>query len=161
LIEAQAGPGAESAARAKKSLLEENTMKVPLIAALVLAVGVLGYLENSAAQQVLAKEQAAGTVVIEAVRLQGASVSGELHNRLSRPVRDVELLIRHVWMWKNEFRPGTDDPGTAVVYTLQKEIPPGGKAPFSHEISTPLPDRPDGLFETVVSVAGFTEIIPQ
>jgi hypothetical protein len=73
----------------------------------------------------------------------------------------VELLIRHVWLWNNEFRPGSNDPGMATLYTLEKEIPPGGKAPFSYAFSAPLAARPDGAFETVVSVAGFAEVIPQ
>ncbi|MBI2365063.1 MAG: hypothetical protein HYV01_08680, partial [Deltaproteobacteria bacterium] len=76
-------------------------------------------------------------------------------------LRDVELLVRHVWHWKNEFRPGNDNPGMASYYTMAEEITPGGSVPFTYMQLSPLPSRADGQFETMVSVAGFTEVIPQ
>lgn len=128
---------------------------------IALTVSVLGYPKNSVSQQVLSKEQRTKTVVIENLKVQRDGVSGELRNRSSHRVRDVELLIRHVWLWNNEFRPGAKDPGMAVYHTLDKEIQPGGSVPFTHKFAAPLPERADGVFETVVSVGGFAEIIPQ
>jgi len=86
------------------------------------------------------------------------SVTGEIVNNLPHEVRDVQLLIRHVWHWNNEFRPGTDNPGTAAYYTVEKTIPPRGKVPFTYKTDG-LPKRADGHFETMVSVAGYAEVI--
>lgn len=97
--------------------------------------------------------------VVQSVTVKDGVVSGEVLNKSSRLLRDVQLLIRYVWLWKDEMRPGKDDPGMAVYYTLEKEIPPGGKAPFTYRPASALPSRPDGYFEVSVSVAGFTEII--
>ena len=75
-------------------------------------------------------------------------------------MRDVQLLIRYVWLWKNEFHPGEDDPGLSVYHTVEGELPPGKSKPITYQPSPPLPARADGYFEAIVSVAGFTEIIP-
>lgn len=100
-------------------------------------------------------------VAVRNVISQNGEVSGEIVNYSPRTLRDVELLIRHVWHWKNEFRPADDNPGMASYYTVVKEIPPGGSVPFTYTQLSPLPSRADGQFETMVSVAGFTEVIPQ
>ena len=100
-------------------------------------------------------------VAVRNVISQNGEVSGEIVNYSPRTLRDVELLVRHVWHWKNEFRPGNDNPGMASYYTMAEEIPPGGSVPFTYMQLSPLPSRADGQFETMVSVAGFTEVIPQ
>jgi hypothetical protein len=70
-------------------------------------------------------------------------------------------LIRYEWLWKNEFHPGKDDPGSSVYYNVPGEIPPGGTARFQYTPNPPLPKRTDGSFQISASVAGFTEVIPQ
>ena len=100
-------------------------------------------------------------VAVRNVIFQNGEVSGEIVNYSPRTLRDVELLVRHVWHWKNEFRPGNDNPGMASYHTVVEEIPPGGSVPFTSMQLSPLPSRADGQFETLVSVAGFTEVIPQ
>ncbi len=107
----------------------------------------------------LSVDKAAEIVAVRNVTIKDGAVSGELVNNSRRPLRDVQLLIRYTWHWKNEFRPKDDSPGEAVFYTVEKEIPAGGTAAFTYRPSSPLPSRPDGQFETTVSVAGFTEII--
>jgi len=104
-------------------------------------------------------EKAAEVVVLRNVAIKDGKISGELVNQTKHAVRDVQLLIRHLWQWKNEFRPGTDEVGRAVYHTVEKEIAPGGSAPFSYEPSPPLPSGPGGFYQTTVSIAGFTEII--
>jgi len=108
-----------------------------------------------------AAEQAAQSVAVRNVTSQHGVVSGEIVNYSPRTLHDVELLVRHVWHWKDEFRPGNDNPGTASYYTVVEEIPPGGSVPFTYRQLSPLASRADGQFETMVSVAGFTEVIPQ
>lgn len=123
---------------------------------LVMVVGIQPELAVSAT--LLDADMAAQVVVARNVTVKEGEVSGELLNKSPRLIRDVQLLVRHTWHWKNEFRPGKDDPGMAVYYTVEKEIPSGGTMPFTYRPSSPLPSRPDGYFETIVSVAGFTEI---
>ncbi len=87
-------------------------------------------------------------------------VSGELLNLSSHQIRDVELLIRQIWHWNNEFRPGANPPGAAVYLMVTTELASGATERFSYKLS-PLPARSDGYFETVVTVAGFIEIKQQ
>lgn len=125
-----------------------------------LSAFLLIYAELATSATVGSAEKTAQIIVVRNVMVKDGAVSGELHNRSSRPLRDVELLIRYIWQWKNELKPGEDALGRAVYYTLEKEIPPGGAVSFTYHPSPRLPSRPDGYFETEVSIAGFTEIIP-
>jgi hypothetical protein len=115
----------------------------------------------TAADIVGSVEQATQSVAVRNVTSENGVVSGEIVNHSPRTLHDVELLVRHVWHWKNEFRPGDDNPGMASYYPVVKEISPGGSVPFTYRLLSPLPSRADGQFETMVSVAGFTEVIPQ
>lgn len=107
----------------------------------------------------LSADKATQVVVLRNVTVKNGAVSGEVVNQSSRPLRDVQLLIRYSWRWKNEFKPGSDDPGISVDYTVEKEIPPGGTIPFTYKPASILPSRADGYFETTVSVSAFTEVI--
>ena len=112
-------------------------------------------------QSVRARDETARIVTIEKITVADSVVSGEVFNRSSNNVRDVQLLIRYTWLWDNETKPGTDDPGTSTYYTLPKEIAPGARLPFSFKPSPPLPQVTGGHFETSVAIAGFTEVIQQ
>src|SRR3990172_4939890 len=70
----------------------------------------------------------------------------------------VSGAIRHIWHWNNEFRPGENPPGSANYFTVSAELASGGSERFTYQLPSPLPARSDGHFETVVTVAGFTEI---
>jgi len=124
---------------------------------LTIMIGVAPVVSHSAT--LLMADQAGQVVVVRNVAVKDGAVSGELVNKSARTLRDVQLLIRYSWRWKNEFKPGSDEFGTAVYHTVEKEIPPGGTASFSYRPASPLPSRPDGHYETTVSVAGFAEII--
>jgi hypothetical protein len=77
--------------------------------------------QNSAlAQSIRSHDEAARVVIVDKVLTKDGNVSGEIHNRSSRTLRDVELLIRHTWFWNNEFKPGKDDPGGSVYYTVPR-----------------------------------------
>lgn len=130
---------------------------VPLfVCGVVLATGLP--LKDGTAATLLSREKASEIVTLRGVVIKNGDVSGELVNQSRYPVRDVDLLIRHTWLWKKEFQPGQDDPGTAVYYTVQQTIPPGQSARFTYKPSSPLPSRGDGSYETTVSIAGFTQV---
>ncbi len=106
----------------------------------------------------ISPEQAAQRLAVSNVSVKDGVVSGDLVNNSSRAVRGVELQIRFVWHWRNEFRPGKDAPGIVEYTTFNKDVAPGETVPFTHTVSSSLPSRDDGYFEPKVSVAGFTEL---
>jgi hypothetical protein len=85
-------------------------------------------------------------------------VSGELVNHSKQTLREVRLQILYSWRWKDEHRPGKDDPGRATYYVLDKEIPPGQIVRFNYKPSPPLASRDDGQFDISVKVAGFAQV---
>ena len=112
-------------------------------------------------QTVKTREDAGRILSVEKLTVKEGVVSGEVFNRSSRLLRDVQLFIRYTWLWDDEMKPGKADPGTSTYYTLQKELPAGERLPFTYNPSPPLPKVSGGHFETTVSIAGFTEVIPQ
>ncbi len=117
----------------------------------------------SFSQTVFSQQQADSVLRIENVAVQpDGSISGEIRNNSKNTVRDVQLFIRHTFLWKNEFHPGKESPSVASYPTISGEIAPGKSLPFKFTPSPPLPKRTDGRFERPsVSVAGFTQVIPQ
>jgi len=107
---------------------------------------------------VLSVSEAPHAPAVLNVEMRDNVMTGEIVNHSFHRVRDVELLIRHIWHWNNEFRPGANPPGAADYYTVSAELPSGGSERFTYRLPSPLPVRADGYFETVVTVAGFTEI---
>ena len=99
-------------------------------------------------------------VIAQNVSLKEDAVSGTVVNRSSRALSEVRLQISYVWMWNDEYHPGSDAPGRTEYYTLSAQIPPGGSAPFTYRPSAPLPARTDGRFIPSVSVVGVTEVVP-
>lgn len=90
---------------------------------------------------------------------EGRTVSGVVANTSPAPLRDVRLLLRCNWLWKNEFHPGNAGPGTAAYLTIPTEIPPGEAARFEMPACSGG-SRGDGRFEPSVEVVGFTEVLP-
>jgi hypothetical protein len=117
----------------------------------------------SFSQTVLSQQQAGSVLSIEKVAAQpDGTVTGEIRNNSKNTVRDVQLFIRHTFLWKDEFHPGTESPSAAFYPTISGDIAPGGSLPFKFTPTPPLPKRTDGRFEAPsVSIAGFTQIIPQ
>jgi hypothetical protein len=110
-------------------------------------------------QNVRAREEIAQILPIENLTVSpDDAASGEVVNRSRSIMRDVQILIRHEWLWANEFKPGKDDPSRATYVTLPQEIPPGGRLPFSYKPSPPLPKAAGGRFITSVAIAGLTEV---
>jgi hypothetical protein len=114
---------------------------------------------TSAPAAVVPPSEAAQTIVINDLTFHEDSVSGTIVNKSSATVRDVALLLRQVWQWKNERHPGTDSPGRTVPFTFRADIAPNASAPFTFQ-TPPLPQRSDGRFVTTMDVTGFTEVGP-
>ena len=88
-------------------------------------------------------------------------ISGKIANRTGYLIRDVKLMIDYAWIWRNDFKPGEDNPGRTVYNTVQGDIPPHGESTFTYEASPQLPSRDDGHFQPAVKVVGYTQIVPQ
>jgi hypothetical protein len=108
--------------------------------------------------RVVPPDQVARHIVVQDVQSTPDVVTGTVVNATPQPVRDVRLLVRDDWLWRNERHPGTDNPGRAATVTLREEIPPGSRVRFTYRRDTPLPARGDGRFETDVDVLGFTAL---
>jgi hypothetical protein len=117
--------------------------------------------ERALAQDVRTREEAARILEIENTTVTDSAVSGDVVNRSRNTVRDVQLLIRHIWLWDRETKPGINDPSTSVYYKLEKDIPPGSRVPFTYQPATPLPKMAGGHFVTTVAIGGFAELILQ
>lgn len=86
------------------------------------------------------------------------TVTATLVNNSNTIMRDVKLLVRYAWVWKNERHPGEDGPGRSLYVPVSGDIAAGASVPFSYTPSPPLPSRTDGNFVTTVSVQGFTQV---
>lgn len=118
----------------------------------------------SATQRALAvstREEAARIFEIENATITDSAVSGDVVNRSRNTVRDVQLLIRHIWLWDRETKPGTNNSSTSAYYKLEKDIPPGSRVPFTYQPAIPLPKMAGGHFVTTVAIGGFAELILQ
>ncbi len=113
---------------------------------------------TTGAAQTIADDRASQPVVVRDVVVRDGAVSGLLTNTSPRLVRDIRLLIRHRWLWRNEKTPGTDNPGRAEYHTVRENIPPEVSVKFSYRPNRPLPVRDDGYFQTSVEVVGFAEV---
>src|SRR5690242_3810769 len=103
-------------------------------------------------------EQVARAVVVRDVQLRDGTVSGVIVSTSPRPLRDVKVMIRHSWLWKNERHPGGDKPGRAEQVIVPGEVPPSGSLPFTFALKAPLPQRTDGTFVTSAEITAFTEV---
>jgi hypothetical protein len=131
-----------------------SSLVVAIIAALTLAI-----LPTTAKPATLiAPDQAAQIVTVRNVTEKDGEVAGELVNNSKQTLRDIQLQILYSWRWKDEFHPGTDDPGRAVYLTIEKEIPPSQSARFEYKPSPPLPARKDGYSDISVKVVGFSQV---
>jgi len=106
----------------------------------------------------------AGAQSSDALRLQNleigadGSVRGTLVSQSSNVIRDVKLLVNHVWHWKDEKHPGDDSPGRSTYYHITGDVPALGTLPFSYTPSPPLLQRDDGTFVTTVDISTYTEV---
>jgi hypothetical protein len=139
-------------------------IRAPMVLAFLLLGFIASFWANPTfAQTVLTQQQAGSVLAIERVAAQpDGTVTGEIRNNSKNTVRDVQLFIRNTFLWKDEYHPGKESPSAAFYPTISGEIAPGKSLPFKFTPNPPLPKRMDGRFEAPsVSIAGFTQIIPQ
>lgn len=113
------------------------------------------------AQMVRSAEEIARILAVERLSVKEGVVQGEVRNKSDHAVREVQLFIRYTWLWEDERHPGKTDPGTSTYHTLKETIEPRSTLSFTYKPSPPLPKIPGGHFDTSVTIAGFSEIIPQ
>ncbi len=140
-----------------------NLRTAAVLPALLVAGLLLPRISSSAdlvvsSAEIVPNESLSRSITVRDVTVHGGDVSGVVVNASRTTVRDVELLIRHQWLWDDEFRPGTDDPSRASYVTLPVQLAPGEQAEFTYKAKSPLPERPDGRFQTSVAVAGLVEV---
>jgi hypothetical protein len=135
-----------------------NKLCFSLVVALIVALTVTTLPTTANAATLLAQEQAAQIATVRNVMEKTGEISGEVVNNSKQTLRDIQLQILYSWRWKNEFHPGTDDPGQAVYTTVNKEIPPGQSMRFDYRPSPPLPARNDGYFDISVKIVGFEQV---
>jgi hypothetical protein len=112
------------------------------------------------AAEVKISDQPPQEISVRNVSVKDGAVSGEVVNSSSRTLRDVQLLIRFTWLWKNEMKPKEDTRSDAVFQTVEGDIPAGGSKPFTYRPSSPMTSQADGRYEATVKIAGFTQLIP-
>ena len=110
-------------------------------------------------ERVVPESRLAADVELRDVRTAGDTVSGSVVNRSPNPVRDVRLVVSHVWVWDNEFHPGNDDYSRADYYVVPDEIPPGANVPFTIRPSNPLTEEHGGRYLTNVAVSSVVELV--
>lgn len=96
------------------------------------------------------------TAEVEEVAIRDGKLYGKVVNKSDHPIKDVKLLIRHVWIWNDEYDPGRDIYSTSTYLPLAGVIEPGQSKPFVYAPS--LPEIPGGHFETKVIVGEFRTV---
>jgi hypothetical protein len=135
-----------------------NRLCSSLVVAIIATLALTTLPPTAKPATLMAPEQATQIVTVRNVTEKNGEVRGELVNNSRQTLRDIELQILYSWRWKNEFHPGTDDPGRAVYFTINKELPPGQSGQFEYRPSPPLAARNDGYFDVSVKVVGFAQI---
>jgi hypothetical protein len=133
------------------------SMRIMFPSALMLVV--LSWIGVATGDKALQKEAANHVVEIRNLQVKDNVISGEVINKSPHPIRDLELLVQYHWLWADEFKPGVESPGKAVIAKLDKEFPPGQSARFSVPVDPPPPVQAKGRYMMEVSIAGFSEII--
>ncbi|HEY1373021.1 MAG TPA: hypothetical protein VGH50_11175 [Candidatus Binatia bacterium] len=133
-------------------------MSGKLLGAMVGALIFAAVVEVRAAEVTISDQQPQA-IAVRNLKVQDGSVSGEIVNSSPNVVREVQLLIRYTYLWKNEMKPGEDNRSDAVFYNVEGEIPAGGSKPFTYRPSSPMKED-TGRYALSITVAGFTQLIP-
>lgn len=114
-----------------------------------LKVGVSGIIDRGEVRSVLE---------VTDVRAANGRVTATLVSRSSMQIRDIQLAVRHAFLWNDERNPGTDNPGRTEYFLVLGEIEPNGSLTFEYQADPPLPQRTDGSFQTSIEIAAFTQV---
>lgn len=112
---------------------------------------------SGAPTDLVGKKDVANAIVVSDVHASLDQVTGKLVNHTATPLRDVQLMFQHTWLWNDERHPGKDNPGRTEFYLVMESVPANGEISFEYHPNPPLAKRTDGRFETRVEVLGFTE----
>lgn len=107
-------------------------------------------------QEIVPSGQLQSVVQVRDVRYTDDEISGTIVNLTDNELRDLRLRVRDLFLWRNEMRPGTDDPSRSQELAVAGPIPPRGALQFTAP-RTGLPDRSDGEFLTSVGVTSLTQ----
>ncbi len=86
------------------------------------------------------------------------TVNGVVVNKTAAVLRDVRLLVRYDWRWRNERSPGEHSPARSAYFTITTDIPALGTLPFRFSPTPPLPIRADGHYSPSIEVARYTQV---
>jgi hypothetical protein len=99
-------------------------------------------------------------VVAKVIESTPNIVSFQLTNQSTHPVRDVEVLVAHVFRWENEFAPGQENPSRAATYEVPVSLSPHETTRVTYALAPPLALREDGHFDVEVEVLRWTAVLP-
>ena len=117
------------------------------------------FAETAGREKIVSGQVAASVLKLRDLEVgSDGSVTGTIVNGSGVAMKDVELLVSHVWSWADEHHPGEDSPGRVGHVRVTGEIPAKGSTAFSYTPNPSLPKRTDGSFQTTVAVQSFTEI---
>lgn len=130
-------------------------MKRTIVAASVVLAGALGLGSTASAAELAAQD---AQVTVRSVVVRDGNATGVVVNDSDLVVRNPRVLIRHSWLWANEFDPGTDNPGRSEIVTIPAEIQPGDSFTFTHAFPVPEVGDQRGRFETSGEIVGFEQV---
>lgn len=110
------------------------------------------------AEGIITERDVRSVLEVSDVRATDRSVTATLVSRSSMRIQDIQLVVRHSFLWNDERNPGTDNPGRTEYYRVLGEIEPHGTLTFEYQPDPPLPQRADGSFQTSIEIAAFTEV---
>lgn len=99
---------------------------------------------------------ASRAVDVRDVTVENNTVTGLLVNTSTQALRDVRLVIRNAWLWKDERNPGSNNPSYAEPYSFPGEVAIGASVPFSYRLKSAAHSRTDGKFMTSVEVVSYS-----
>ncbi len=127
-----------------------------LVLTISLALAILPTTSRAGSDKVTSSVAASRAVDVRDVTVEGNTVNGLLVNTSARGLRDVRLVIRNAWLWKDERNPGSNNPSYAEPYSFPGEIAAGASVPFSYRLKSSAHSRTDGKFMTSVEVVSYS-----
>jgi hypothetical protein len=97
-------------------------------------------------------------VRVKGVAADGDVVTGVIENHSDLLVRNPKILVRHSWLWADEFAPGQNSPGRSEIFTVSADVPPGGSFVFTRELPRGPSPTDHGRFMTTAEIVGFEQI---
>ncbi len=143
-----------------------NRQRTGLLVGIALAIGGIAspILGQSAPVNQAAPVINSGNTTRQKVRLDevdfsdSGTVSGVVVNKTAAVLRDVRLLVRYDWRWRNERSPGENSPARSAYFTITTDVPALGTLPFRFSPNPPLPIRADGHYAPSIEVARYTQV---